>query len=349
MAKNPEMVGIYCRKGTYWLNYQHRHSRQFISLGTRDLAAAIVKARELRGSAALNEGGTVRAEIERYLAHKRAGGEFTDNTVRNARGFLSHLSKAVGGLAPMQVTAGDAQRFYDTLRQRMTESSAQTYVAHARSFFRWVVEAAKLTRENPFDAVSMPLLVPVARKEHCPPELRDKLLAECPRDDLRFVLYCGFHAALRRNEIVHARPTWFDLKARLLHLRKVTPELAKTLKLDPFDLKDQEERTVPLSKEFTKFLKGWLDPAADYCLAPGKRQGRSRYRYDFRRFFEDYMKAQACPWVTAHTMRRTFASIQATKGTSIYIIATWLGDDIETTRKHYGHLAPAHATLEKGL
>ncbi len=39
----------------------------------------------------------------------------------------------------------------------------------------------------------------------------DLLISECPDRELKFILYCGFHAGLRKGEIVQARPEWFDL------------------------------------------------------------------------------------------------------------------------------------------
>ncbi len=92
-----------------------------------------------------------------------------------------------------------------------------------------------------------------------------------------------------------------------------------------------------------------MDPEQDYCLAPGVRIGRSRYRYDFRRFFDDYMQEQGAGRVTAHTMRRTFASLHASAGTPLYHIAKWLGDDITTTQNHYAHLAPDNGIFEWGI
>lgn len=345
-----EIRGIYKRGSVYWLRQQRNHKRVAISLETGDFAEAIQKANEIRDRPELNEGGLIEAEIARYLDHKFEKGEFTRNTKHNAEQFLAHLPRIIGNVAPHRVTLADAKRFYDALKARkMAESSAQTYVAHARSFFRWAVDVARSCEKNPFDGLELPELVQVARKEFCRPELRDKLINECTREDLKFILFCGFDEGLRRNEIVEARPSWFDLDNRLLTITKIDARMAEAMGLDPFDLKDKEERTIPLSKPFTAFLKGWLNRDDDYCLDPGGRRGVSRYRYDPRRFFEDYMTAKKCEWVTFHTMRRTFASIQATNGTPIYTIAKWIGDDVETTQRHYGHLIPDHDLLDKGL
>ena len=79
-----------------------------------------------------------------------------------------------------------------------------------------------------------------ARESFCSFEERDRLISECIDDELKFVLYCGFHAGLRFNEIIEAIPGWFDLEHGRIMLRKT-----KTMQF-----KDREERTVPMTKEF---------------------------------------------------------------------------------------------------
>ena len=54
----------------------------------------------------------------------------------------------------------------------------------------------------------------------------------------------------------------------------------------------------------------------------------------------------AYEWVTPHIMWHTFASLLAIKRVSLYKIATWLGDTLETTQKHYAHLAPTDSDIE---
>src|SRR5207248_8374334 len=100
----------------------------------------------------------------------------------------------------------------------------------------------------------------------CTVKERDRLISECTSDGLKFVLLCGFHAGLRKNEIIEARPFWFDLEAGLLHLRK-TPTM---------NFKDREERTIPFTSQFCAFLKeyGLREP---YMLRPEVRHGRNRY------------------------------------------------------------------------
>ncbi len=337
--------------------------RVSVSLETQDYVEAIQKAKNLEDTPEMNPGGLLEAEIERYVVAKIVANRMTLRTQRNTEQMLGRLVKHFGNVNPAALTHARAQAYYDAMKEGgMSETTAQTYIARTRPFFEWLFRECHSIRENPFSRIKMGRLVSAARKEFCEPELRNKLIEECTRPDLKFILYCGFHSGLRRTEISEARPCWFDLSRNLLTIRKLSPTEAAAKGLDPFDLKDREERTIPLSTAFSKWLKEWKtgikvpdgtvskwSPEQDYMLAPGVRRNRYIYRYDFRRPFEDYMVKHDCDWVTIHTMRRTFASLAASSGTPLYHIAKWLGDDIQTTQRHYAHLAPDGGLLDKAI
>jgi integrase len=208
-----------------------------------------------------------------------------------------------------------------------------------RGLFRWCLVVERTCRINPAAKVRVKTPSLAARADFCSPALRDKLVSECPRDDLKFVLYCGFHAGLRFNEIVEAKASWFDLEAGLLHLRKH----------EGIQFKDGEERTIPLTKEFSAFLKiyGLHEPYMVHAEIPARR--KSMYRWDFGRPFNLYMAAQEAPFVTPHIMRHTFASLLASAGVSIYKIAKWLGDDVRTVQRHYAKLLPNDSEIERAF
>jgi site-specific recombinase XerD len=197
-----------------------------------------------------------------------------------------------------------------------------------RSFFRWCVAEHKC-RRNPVAEVQLDRVDHKGRTHFADSELAQKLISEAPNDDLRFVLYCGFHAGMRKLEIVEAVPEWFNVKRQILEIRATAS----------FRPKDRDARAVPLTDQFTEFLReyGLRSP---FVLRPEVAQGRFRYRYDFRRPFQEYMNAQGVPWLTPHVMRHSFASICASKGIDIYRIATWLGDDVRVVQRHYAKLRP---------
>ena len=93
----------------------------------------------------------------------------------------------------------------------------------------------------------------------------------------------------------------------------------------------------------TAELKAWLRDEygvqRPFMLAPTVKHGRYRYRYDFRKAFDALAKRCGLA-VTFHDLRRTFASLLVSKGVSLYKVAKWLGDELVTVQKHYGHLIP---------
>ena len=183
------------------------------------------------------------------------------------------------------VTAASLQKYHDRLLKKLTASTVNGYMMTFRSFFNWAVDVQKIIRRNPMDAVKIVRTKGNRRENFAGFELRDKLIAEAPNDDLRFILYMGFHAGLRKQEIIEARPFWFDLDAGILHLRKTAT----------MEFKDGEERSIPMTREFTKFMRhyGLREP---FLLQPNVKAGKSRYRYDFRKPFSDYMKKQGVEW-----------------------------------------------------
>jgi integrase len=317
---------------------QRNGKRDFISLETSDFPTAIIRAGEMRAHPGLQPGSALETEIDRFLAYKKRQNEFTRFSSESKGYILKAFAKWIGeGAFAGGVTIADIERYYAHVREDRTISTANTYVLALRSFFRWAVEVEKLARRNPCHGFKLVENDGSARKDFCSVELRDRLIRECPREDLKFVLYSGFHAGLRKIEIIEARPFWFDLEAGLLHLRK-TPTIR---------FKDREERTVPLTQEFKAFLQeyGLREP---FMLAPNVQHGKSKYRYDFLRPFKTYMEEQGTPWVTPHIMRHTFASLLASHGKSIYKIAKWLGDDVRVADKVYAKLLPNDSDIEIG-
>jgi integrase len=93
-------------------------------------------------------------------------------------------------------------------------------------------------------------------------EISEILDATGHDQDLKFALFCGFDAGLRRNEVSEARVDWFDLENGLLHVSNN----------GDFVTKDRDNRTIPLTNRFAEFLKGYLAgrDSSQYVLAAEK-------------------------------------------------------------------------------
>lgn len=320
--------GIYLRGEVYWFAKQVNGRRSHVSLETRDYAEAVRRAQEILLQPALQPGQSLKAEVERFVAHQYETNRFSRMSALTKGYILRSFADAVKNIPPASVTPNHCKAFYKEARGRIAPNTAQSYMFTLRSFFNWCVDG-RLCRRNPALDVKLDRVDYKGRTLFADLDLAQKLINNAPNDDLRFVLFCGFHTGLRKLEIVDAVPEWFNLKARTVEIRATST----------FRPKDRDARTVPLTDQFAEFLEryGLRSP---YVLQPDVVHGRHRCRFDFRRAFFEYMKAQSVPWISPHVMRHSFASICASKGIDIYRIATWLGDDVRVVQKHYAKLRP---------
>lgn len=165
------------------------------------------------------------------------------------------------------------------------------------------------------------------------------------REDVKFVLYCGFFAGMRRNEIVMSRPGWFDLGAGTIRI----PEAESTEILTGQDFvwltKNRLARSIPIHREFRGFLASFLNKEALFCFAP--EATGDIYRWDLRRPFEDAIKdlrgpnpGVLPPVCSMHTTRHSWISALANSGKySSTQISMRSGDQVRTIESNYMHPA----------
>ena len=333
MAKR---LGIYKRGDVFWMSHRHEGARQWISLQTTDLAEAITRAQEIRDRPITPFKGTICELIPKFIAFKKRNNIYSRDSQASKFYILRLLGNRFPDVPAASISDKQVQLWYDELTKEIEPSTAESYVMAARSFFKWCIDIERIRATNPARSVRLIRVDRKARLRFCTVAQRDALIANTEDASLKFILYCGFYAGLRKNEIIEARADWFDLKNGLLHVRKT----------NTFRPKDRDERSIPLAKTFAEFLRTHL-PKEGFCLRPDVRHGLARYRYDFRFPFEEYVKAQEMVWVTPHVMRHTFASILASRGVSIFKISEWLGDDVRVTQRHYAKLLPGDRDIEK--
>lgn len=350
--KSKGMRNVYCQRGWYYFAKMEKGERVWTNLQTRDPCEAIRKAERLRKRPLIISNNALRRDIEKFIAHKRdlglrkmKGGYSPRSVKAKAYTLLKFCNWLPPGTSAADVRSEQAEAFHGHLRsaEGLTEHTAIGYMMTLRAFFRWAEETEGLRLDNPVHPVKLPQPGRGSREAWVDAAQRNSLIRNATNDDLRFILHCGFDAGLRRTEIVEARADWFDLKQGFLHVRLAErpPRLREGEK--PFITKDGEERTVPLTRPFTKFLKKYLAgrKPLDFALQPEVKHGVADYRYDFRRPFTEYMESQKCAWVTPHVMRHSFASILASMGVSLLKVALWLGDGTRVVEAHYAHLNPA--------
>lgn len=325
------MRGLYKRKETWWLRFTPAPgaAQVRISLGTHDEAEAIVKAREMRATAAVEVREAMdssTAEVEAYLAALGRQG-LAVSTISSRGYILRPFVAAMGAATPRGITRQAVLRWFEGRMARHPHTAA-AYLNVVGWWFDWLVERGKLG-VSPVAGIVVPKLPMQRRRRFLRPAEARRVLDECEDEGLKFALYCGLHAGLRKLEVIEALPEWFDLDAGLIHLTETAT----------FQPKDRDKRTVPLTDEFRVWLRGY-GLRSPFMLEPGVRHGRYRYRYDFRAAFEGHMERLGLGDVTFHDLRRTFASLLVSQGVSLYKVAKWLGDTMEVAEDTYGHLIP---------
>jgi integrase len=112
------------------------------------------------------------------------------------------------------------------------------------------VEKRKL-RENPASFIKAKISNSAKRRRFCLHDQVTRLIDECPDVELKFIQFAGFHAGLRKDEIIQARPEWFDLRLNIIHITES----------EDWKPKDKDKRTVSAYGQKTWPLADWVyDP-----------------------------------------------------------------------------------------
>jgi len=357
MARPPKSEiapGVFLRGKVYWLRYTPRGGgdQVRIPLGTSDKMEAIRLADEKRGKPLPGKGRRKKwdSEVKNYIREGLATRQFRKNTTES----LAFGAKAFGDWSGVtgteEVTSELLQAFYDvhsgwrkpTKSERkpnfVNVATSQGYTSKLGTFLR---RSGIVTKVNFRGMLASRREVVVAA------EIIKKLIKECPRADLKFVLLAGFHAGMRKEEIIMSRPQWFLKDAG----RVCIPEI-QTIEGRHWEVKSKRPRKIPLTPDFIEFLeKEFLDwKQQTYMLHPDA-QGL-RYRWDFRRPFTEYMKQNKL-WeeggnenVSPHTMRHSYITHLAEAGYSVQQIAAWSGDRIKTLETNYLHVAAPQGAVD---
>lgn len=329
--------GLYKRGEVFWFQPGMKYGIRpaAFSLDTSDLATAQRLAHEARAQPpTLARPGRFLREAEAYLKARAKLGEIRDTEVNNRMIFYRRFNRECDEVDLERLTTIKLQYWYDQRAKQICPNTVNQYLQHLSGLFDWLI-AQKRLRTNPAKEIKRVRRVKATRKVWLPLDQANALIeAARPDPELCFILFAGFHAGMRKIEIVEAIPAWLDLNPRAI---TISPH-------GYFRPKDSEERTVPLTKAFREFLNDYPNRRARYLLQPDRKKGKHRYRYDFKRKLENFLGEHGLRSgpnaINTHDLRRSFASNLVSKGISIYKVAKWLGDDIETTQKRYAHLAP---------
>ena len=335
----PDAKGIYLRKKTYWLRNIVDGKRYFQNLQTHDYLEAVEKARSLRGILPVGKTAVTAWDkaIDKYLKEKRDGvrpehlrgrrlKRFRDETGRKVRSCIEVFARSVGVNSPALVTLKHLEKYYSE-RAKKSEAGARSTMATIQAFLDHI-QCLPKRLEYSQDRKPEVRNVVVSMDES------NLWLEKCQRQDLKFVLYCGFQAGLRSKEIRHSKVSWFDLKRRVLSVPMKETQTLRNGK-HVWRTKDDDSKNIPISVPFCEFLKGFLaEPKREFCLV-SKRSSKTGL-FDFKAPFEKFAAAMGRPDVFPHAMRHSWISELCNSGNhTIMEVVAWSGDNFETIQKNY--------------
>jgi integrase len=347
----------------WWFRYADPVSgkRKAVSLGTDDEGTAVQRARAiLSGGLLVAKADEIDREIDQYLidAQEREKNPMSPDSAKTARYVLKLFVRESKVRWPLEINENKLAVWVRGLRAAgRSQQTLRMYAAYVKTFTR-VLHAAGKLKFDPLAKYSLPGEKATGRQNWVRKQIVRQIIgAVKPRvgphskpagiemakraaEDLKFILYAGFHAGLRRKEISMAKVFWFDVDLGLIHAQNMPDE--------DFTLKDRDNRTIDMTEEFKVFLTEYLRgrKPGEFVLRPKKTKGTWKYRYDFKRMVEGHFRKVGVK-CSLHDMRRSFASNLVSAGVPIYTVAKWLGDRVDVVEKSYGYLAPNTGEINK--
>jgi integrase len=165
-------------------------------------------------------------------------------------------------------------------------------------------------------------------------EEAEAVLKEAKTRSRKVYLYCllGFHAGLRRGEILGLKWSDFDALNNRIHVKR-------TYRTDP--TKSGKSRVIPISEDLEKALE-----EDGYTM-----QKSDRYVFDTILHHPNLHLASICekagvPIITSQGMRHTFATLALESGISPKTVQIWLGHaNLGTTLDYYWRVIPNETRL----
>lgn len=131
---------------------------------------------------------------------------------------------------------------------------------------------------------------------------------------------------LRRREACFARWDWINWKERIM---MVTND-------EHFTTKNRRPRAISMNEQLTEILKLHRKDEGYILESLRTSNNKTEYRVDFSRGFKKVCEAAGID-TTPHALRHSFASRHAVAGTSLHVIAGWLGHSTTWITQRYAH------------
>lgn len=337
------MKGIFTRGRKYWLRYTINGEQRVVSLRTSDLGEAIQTAARERHRVPIDSSLNMQGALMRQLEEEAAEGRLSPRYIKEVHHRLKVLLDFHQDITTFEdITTRRLQQYLDHVARKRKPATLNTYAGQLRGMLALLVKRRHLSL-NPMDYVRLPAFNQGehVRENVVEPEKARKLIEKCKDPRLKYVLLAGFLLGMRKNEIIESKWGWFNTSARVC---LIPPEARKRPK----------PACPPLSAEVLEHLKAMREALpkppqpGDYILMPDLEEDKWRYRWDFRKPFDDYLEKHRVK-CTAHDMRRTFCTLAVKNGATLEQLSAWVGDSVRVLASHYSHLKSYSPLVEQIL
>jgi integrase len=352
--KKRETAGLYQRKLVWWLRYSFAGEQIRVNLHTRDLATAIEEAKRYRDKAPAGKGveGWEKA-ISRYLEEKQQHTppqafigkrwvRMNERTARNTASVLRVFARWTSTKDPAQITMKHLED-YLSLRigggvneaDERQGAKLKGSRAGARSILSTITAFLRHIGKMPAGRLTLPANSTLEKRTlvATPSEISTYIDA-ATNDNDRLALILGYRCGLREREIQHATAAWFPTNRAILQVPHLDQETG-------FTTKDLAARSIPIFTDDLPFLRRiCLERPTGPLLRKTKRKGRKPSAsglYDFSAPVRRLVLDCGASKFTLHSMRHSFATNLLQAGVSIEVVASYLGDELDTVRKTYDH------------
>lgn len=340
------MASIYKRGGIYYVKFRQDGRWVYRSLKTKDKRQAEVERQALElvlsGDAApepVSEVVLDFAQLRTFYVGWSASMR-SPQTIESRLRALDRFAGMFPGLSPGRVRHEHIELYRKKyLETGVTKRTVNESVTALSGVWSVAIKHGMLA-ENPLRKVE-----PFRESKRHPKWLNasqiEAVLTVAAADGRNAHLFfaLGIYAGLRKNEAINARWEWLNFEHLLLHVQSGPG----------FELKDHEDRTLPLHRKLAAILAEYWpgEGATGYLIAPDKAPSGYRYRFDIRKTFGRIVRAAGAPWCTPHTLRHTFASQLVSAGTDLFKVSTWMGHRSYNTTQIYAHLRPSDPDINR--
>ena len=266
-------------------------------------------------------------------------------TLEIERNFWQQLRDFTGARRLKDIKRQHVERFKQRLKRKgmrgkpLKDESINDALRHLQAIFNHAIKLKLFDGENPFIGVER-YKIPKTQPTFLKVEEIERLLAVANNysQALYWLLMLGIYAGMRKNEMVNARWEWFDFEKKLIRIQRH----------EGFELKDNEERTVPLSARLHTALYPHRKEQGFLFTSNRPSAGRSRYRYEPKKALKATAEKAEVEGVNFQILRHTFGSQHAINGTSLYKISKWMGhSSVNVTSKHYAGLQDYDSDIDR--